>query len=187
MWTYCQHCRCGCGGPAPFWRLTAAYDTFCVPLYPLLKFSPTQGRSWGLASWHCSHWFLCSLKPQPLGHNSSCQICDLVVDTGNFHASAVVGEGTDKRILLQYFDILFTRIAEASSCSETGLHRFQICVYLCKFLRGSNWSTGQKYRKIALDCHGKIAKDVKRLVSTGDGKSAMWKVQETQVWIWTLF
>ena len=100
MWTYCQHCRCGCGGPAPFWRLTAAYDTFCVPLYPLLKFSPTQGRSWGLASWHCSHWFLCSLKPQPLGHNSSCQICDLVVDTGNFHASAVVGEGTDKRILL---------------------------------------------------------------------------------------
>lgn len=173
----------GVGGPAPFWRLTAAHDTFCVPLCPLLKFSPAQDRSRSLVSWHCLHWFLCSLKPQPLGHSSSCQICDLVVDTGNFHASATAGEGTDKGVLLQCCWHFVHEDYRGWYLIRDWPSQFQICVYLCKYLKGSNWSADQKYRKIALDCHGKIAKDMERLVSTGNGKSTKWKGQETRVWI----
>ena len=61
----------------PFCRLTAACDMFSFPLYLLLKFSPTQGWSWGLASWCIfpvfTCWFLSSLKPQPLVQSSSGQ------------------------------------------------------------------------------------------------------------------
>lgn len=182
----------GRGGFTPFCRLTAACDTFFFPLYLLPKFLSAQGWGWGLAP-GCvfplfTHWFLSSLKPQPLMQSSSNQRYDLGMALGNFHTSVIVGEGKDKEFCCTVVEILSMRMAYAGPWSEMALLDFRSVFTSASFCEVLTKVKNRSIGKLLWDCHGKtlsVAAEAERLVSTGDG--ALKKYQETWVWIWTLY
>ena len=167
-------------GFTPFCRLTTACDTFFFPLYLLLKFLSTQGWGLGLAP-RCvfplfTHWFLSSLKPQPLMQSSSNQRYDLGMALGNSHASAIVGEGKDKEFCCTVVEILSMRMAYAGPWSEMALLDFRSVFTSASFCEVLTKVKNRSIGKLHWDCHGKtlsVAAEAERLVSTGDG--ALWE------------